>query len=44
MNTQITSILWYLSWPLLIFLSYKLIRFILKIYEKKISEKEDTVN
>lgn len=35
MNENITSIFWYLSWPVLIFLAYIIIRAVLKAYEKK---------
>lgn len=41
MNTQLTSIIWYLSWPLLIYVSYRLIRVILSLYEKNISENKE---
>jgi len=32
---HITQILWLLSWPLLIYISYRVILFALKIFEKK---------
>jgi hypothetical protein len=35
MDNNITSIFWYLSWPVLIFFSYKVIRAVLAAYEKK---------
>ncbi|HNW98178.1 MAG TPA: hypothetical protein PKK00_07180 [Bacteroidales bacterium] len=35
MDNNITSIFWYLSWPVLIFLSYKIIRLVLNAFEKK---------
>jgi len=34
------QILWILSWPLLIFISYKAIRLVLENYEKKLEEAE----
>jgi hypothetical protein len=36
----ISSILWYLSWPVLIIVSYYLIRFALKRFEKHLPEKD----
>ena len=37
MNSLI-QILWILSWPFLIFISYKAIRWVLENYEKKLEE------
>jgi len=32
------QVLWILSWPLLIFINYKIIRWVLENYEKKLEE------
>ena len=34
------QVLWILSWPLLIFISYKAIRWVLQSYEKKFEEED----
>ena len=34
----LVQVLWILSWPLLIFISYKAIRWVLANYEKKLEE------
>jgi hypothetical protein len=34
----LVQVFWILSWPLLIFISYKAIRWVLANYEKKIDE------
>ena len=36
----IIQILWILSWPLLIFICYKAIRWVLENYEQKLEEEE----
>ena len=33
---MLSSILWFLSWPLLIYVSYKLVWWVVKKYEKKL--------
>lgn len=40
MNENLTSIFWYLSWPVLILLSYFVIRAVLKVFENKEKESE----
>jgi len=34
----LSGILWFLTWPLIIVVSYQLIKFALKKYEKKLEE------
>lgn len=41
MDSQLSSIFWYFSWPLLIFLAYKFVIFMVTMYEKKAAEKEE---
>lgn len=33
----VSSIIWLLTWPLLIFVSYKLIRFVLRKFDKQLN-------
>lgn len=40
MTNNITSVFWYLSWPVLIFVSYKIIRAVIAAYERKEKQKE----
>jgi hypothetical protein len=35
-----SSILWYLSWPLLIFISYRVVLIALKYFEKNLKKKQ----
>ncbi len=37
-----TPILWMLSWPLLIIIAYRLIKFVVKKYEKKMESENDS--
>lgn len=37
-DSFLASILWYASWPVLVFIIYQLIRFAVKKYEKKFPE------
>lgn len=34
-DSMLASVLWYLSWPVLIFISYRIIAWAVKRYEKK---------
>jgi len=34
-DSLLASVIWYLSWPLFIFISYKLVRLAINYYEKK---------
>ncbi len=34
-DSALASVLWYSSWPVFIFISYKLIRITIKYFEKK---------
>jgi hypothetical protein len=34
----LSGILWFLTWPIIIMVSYQLIKFALKKYEKKLEE------
>ncbi|HPD95005.1 MAG TPA: hypothetical protein PLA24_03840 [Tenuifilaceae bacterium] len=38
---HLTEILWFISWPILIYLSYKLSIWAIKIWEKKNPEAKD---
>lgn len=37
-----TPILWMLSWPVLIIISYQLVKLAVKKFEKKLEEKEES--
>lgn len=37
-DSLLSSILWYLSWPLLIFIAYQAVRLALKHFDKKITD------
>jgi len=39
-DTLLSSILWYISWPILIIFSYQLVKWALKHFEKKAINKQ----
>lgn len=40
MNEHINSIIWYFSWPILIFISYRIVLAMLKIFNKNLKKTE----